>query len=34
VAKDDEDENLNLLEVAIYGVASLYEKFPLKTPTS
>jgi hypothetical protein len=30
---DEDEENLNLLEVAIYGVASLYEKFPTKPPT-
>lgn len=30
---DEEEENLNLLEVAIYGVASLYEKYPPKPPT-
>ena len=27
----DDEENLNLLEVAIYGVASLYEKYPPRT---
>jgi hypothetical protein len=30
----DDEENLNLAEVAVYGVASLYEKFPPKQPTA
>ena len=33
-ASDGEDEeNLNLLEVAIYGIASIYEEFPPRTAT-
>jgi hypothetical protein len=32
ISDDDEEENLNLLEVAVYGVASLYERFPPKPP--
>ncbi|HEV8059366.1 MAG TPA: hypothetical protein VGP68_05815 [Gemmataceae bacterium] len=31
-SEGDDEENLNLLEVAIYGVASLYERFPPKPP--
>src|SRR5207253_6145544 len=26
--EDDEQEDLNLLEVAVYGLASLYERYP------
>jgi hypothetical protein len=30
--EDQEQEDLNLLEVAVYGLASLYERFPPKPP--
>jgi hypothetical protein len=32
--EEDEQEDLNLLEVAVYGLASLYERYPpaLKAP--
>ena len=28
----EEEENLSLLEVAVYGIASIYERFPPKPP--
>ena len=31
-ADDEEEESLNLLEVAVYGIASIYEKYPPKPP--
>ena len=30
--QDQEQEDLNLLEVAVYGLASLYERFPARPP--
>ena len=29
-SEEEEQEDLNLLEVAVYGLASLYERFPPK----
>jgi hypothetical protein len=29
----DEEEDQNLVELAVYGIASLYERFPPKTAT-